>query len=210
MINQGLLQRAKQLGMQAASNPRLASNPLVQQGLQRLMTVLRGDQQQIESASMQPNASLMAKVRLIFDLSARNPTAFVNYLRQIDDPELNQLVQNPAMLDSIVRKLFAQGAGKTSPAGDGFPPPPLQSSNVAGFKYDPRSEQLQVKFHNGSIYQYFGVPRWVYKEFSTGNATARTKGQNRWGRWFVGKNPSLGASVWKYLRESGLPYQRLR
>lgn len=35
---------------------------------------------------------------------------------------------------------------------------PLRSSNLASVGYDPRAHVLEVEFHNGSLYQYFGVP----------------------------------------------------
>jgi hypothetical protein len=41
---------------------------------------------------------------------------------------------------------------------------PVQSTNVAEVGYDPDNMILEVLFHNGGLYQYFGVPEYVYRE----------------------------------------------
>lgn len=39
---------------------------------------------------------------------------------------------------------------------------PVQSSNIAAIGYDDTNAILEVEFLNGSIYQYYGVPRDTY------------------------------------------------
>lgn len=39
---------------------------------------------------------------------------------------------------------------------------PVTSSTVASVGYDPKTQTLEVEFHNGSVYQYFDVPSHVY------------------------------------------------
>jgi hypothetical protein len=39
---------------------------------------------------------------------------------------------------------------------------PVRSSNVYSVGYDPTRQTLEVEFHDGSVYQYYGVPRDVY------------------------------------------------
>lgn len=96
------------------------------------------------------------------------------------------------------------------PLGPGFP-----SSNVHSFGYDPENKQLLVKFQgdypqeNGPIYAYEGVPPEIFALFQKGAVPARTDGQNKWGRWYKGKTPSLGASLYTLIRTQGYPYQRL-
>ena len=34
----------------------------------------------------------------------------------------------------------------------------VASSNIKAIGYDPQTETLEVEFHSGSIYQYYGVP----------------------------------------------------
>ena len=38
------------------------------------------------------------------------------------------------------------------------------SSNVRSVGYDARTETLEVEFHGGHVYQYYGVPELVYEE----------------------------------------------
>jgi hypothetical protein len=40
---------------------------------------------------------------------------------------------------------------------------PVQSSNLASVGYDPATSTLEVEFHNGGVYQYYGVPSQVYE-----------------------------------------------
>ncbi|MGE0539179.1 MAG: KTSC domain-containing protein [Dehalococcoidia bacterium] len=42
---------------------------------------------------------------------------------------------------------------------------PVSSSNVAAIGYDDATELLQVRFHNGSLYAYSGVPSSVFQRF---------------------------------------------
>jgi len=39
---------------------------------------------------------------------------------------------------------------------------PVFSSNLKSVGYDPASSVLEIEFHNGSIYQYRGVPKSIY------------------------------------------------
>lgn len=39
---------------------------------------------------------------------------------------------------------------------------PVSSSNVRSVGYDSASSTLEVSFHDGGVYQYFGVPSTVY------------------------------------------------
>lgn len=57
---------------------------------------------------------------------------------------------------------------------------PVSSSNVDEIGFDEDEEILYIRFLNGSLYQYWGVPESVY--FS-----------------FMGA-PSMGKFVWQYIR----------
>jgi hypothetical protein len=98
-------------------------------------------------------------------------------------------------------------------------PPQIQeampSSNVEGFSYDDKTGKLLVRFlgehpnRNGSVYAYGGVPKEIFDLFQKGAVPARTNGQNKWGKWWKGKVPSIGASLYTLIKERGYPYQRL-
>lgn len=38
----------------------------------------------------------------------------------------------------------------------------VSSSNVKSVGYDTDSETLEIEFHSGGIYQYLGVPEYIY------------------------------------------------
>lgn len=107
---------------------------------------------------------------------------------------------------------------------EGLPPntekePKLQqampSSNVEGFAYDDKNGKLLVRFlgdypnKNGPIYSYGGVPKEIFNLFQTGAVPARTDGKNKWGKWWKGKVPSIGASLYTLIKSGGYPYQRM-
>lgn len=147
---------------------------------------------------------------LLWILSGGQEDAFVNYLRTFPDPALNQLVRNPAQLSSTIERLNRTMPQGEQPQQDGIPHAPLNSSNVYGFQYDPKSGKLMVRFQGGSVYGYDNVPPGVFKVFQQGAVPAKTSGQNRWGKWWRGKIPSLGAAFYELIRQGGYPYQKLK
>lgn len=148
-------------------------------------------------------------VEQLWVLSGENPQAFTQYLQTFPDPAFNALANNPTQLQGVINRLQQQ---ITQPAGevqDGIPKAPLNSSNVYGINYDPRSSRLRVRFNSGSVYQYDAVPPQVFKIFQKGAIAAKTDGQNKWGRWWKGKEPSLGAAFHQLIRDR-FPYRKLR
>lgn len=89
------------------------------------------------------------------------------------------------------------------------------SSNVEGFAYDDKNEKLLVRFFGkwpnweGPIYSYDGVPPYIFEMIQRGLIPAKTNGENKWGKWWEGKVPSVGASVNNLLKNGPFPYQRL-
>lgn len=49
----------------------------------------------------------------------------------------------------------------------------VASSNVRSIGYDITSQTLEVEFHNGWVYQYYGVPEFLHQEIMS----ASSKGQ---------------------------------
>lgn len=91
----------------------------------------------------------------------------------------------------------------------------MPSSNVEGFAYDPKNQRLYVRFlgkhpdPNGPVYQYEGVPSNIFDIFRRGAIPAKTNGRNKWGRWWRGKYPSMGAAMYHLIRAGRYPYQRV-
>ena len=91
----------------------------------------------------------------------------------------------------------------------------MPSSNISRFRYDPKQQKLFVQFlgkhpnPNGPIYSYDGVPQQIFDLFQKGAVPARSDGKNKWGKWWKGKVPSMGASMYTLLKTAAYPYQRL-
>jgi hypothetical protein len=91
----------------------------------------------------------------------------------------------------------------------------MPSSNIEGFAYDDKTGKLLVRFlgghpnRNGPIYGYQGVPPEIFEIFRKGAIPAKTNGKNKWGKWWQGKYPSMGAAMNHLIKAGGYPYQRL-
>lgn len=151
---------------------------------------------------------------LLWILSGQDTNRFISYLRTYPGAGLRELSQNPGQLANVLARLEQQNPGQEpTVAPDGIPNTEFPSSNVAGMRYDPKSQKLLVKFHGEGkepVYQYDGVPRQIFQILQHGNAFAQTKGKNKWGEWWPMKNPSIGSSVNQYLKAGGYAYQRIR
>jgi hypothetical protein len=85
----------------------------------------------------------------------------------------------------------------------------VQSANVKAWKYDTEFETLEIEFNDGSKYLYEFVSFEEYTKITEGRARCKTEGENQYGKWFVGKTPSVGAAVYKFLVESGKMFVKL-
>lgn len=177
------------------------------QGLNRILS------HRLEEKAHPPQ--IPAGADLLWILSGGEPNAFINYLHTIPDPALNALVRNPAALQRTINQLSQQVTMPHGEVAQGIPKADLQSSNIYGFQYDPRSQSMFVKFNgkdsigSGPIYKYDGVPPQIFKIVKAGAIPAKTTGQNRWGKWWISKSPSLGASVSSLLVKGAYPYQKV-
>jgi hypothetical protein len=94
-------------------------------------------------------------------------------------------------------------------------PPQQGSSNVAGTAYNDKTGDLTVQFlgkhpnRQGPIYKYPQTSPEVAELVQSGAIPARTDGSNAWGKWWKGKVPSAGASVFTLLKSRNAPFQRL-
>jgi len=159
--------------------------------------------------------SVPDSTRLLWVASGGNPDVFVRFLQSYPDANLNQLARDPQRLQQIIRQLTQEIPGGLPTSREGIPSAWLPSSNIWGFKYDPRSKKLRVKFNGknvrgtGPVYEYDDVPPEIAQIFAQGSVSARTNGRNRHGRWWISKNPSLGASHYALIREGGYAYRRI-
>lgn len=162
-------------------------------------------------APIAPEAPIADDVQLLWILSGENQDAFIQYLTTFPSASTQNLLRNPDELQRIIAQLQQRmPGGQPLPIADGVQHADLNSSNIYGYRYNPESGKLKVRFQGGSVYEYDNVPGNLFNAFRQGAAAARTNGQNQYGRWWLGKNPSLGAAFWNYIRNAGFPYRRLR
>ena len=178
---------------------------LVAEFIQKAMAFIESEQ--IQKPPTPP--PLPEGTELLWQLAGGQPDAFANYLRTVPDLALNQLLQDPDRLEQIVRDLHERFPPQEPIEAHGVAQAPLQSSNIWGFNYDPDSGRLRVRFQGGSTYEYENVPPYIYSIFHAGAVPARTSGQNEFGRWWIGKNPSLGAAFYAMIRSGPYPYERV-
>jgi len=136
---------------------------------------------------------------------------------QLPDEFLGQIAQTLELLYNRLEEVEGAGLAGTSINGPTQPPiePGMPSSNVEGFARDENTGKLYVRFlgkhpnRMGPVYEYSGVPDSMYNLFRQGAVPARTNGQNKWGKWWKGKTPSMGASVNVLLKQGGFNYRRV-
>jgi hypothetical protein len=148
--------------------------------------------------------------QLLWVLSGQQPQAFISYLRTFPTPATQALLNNPQQLNSTIEHLSRTMPQGEPPVVDGIQHADLNSSNVWGANYDQRSGRMRVRFQGGSEYEYDGIPPAIFNAFIHGNASATTNGQNQYGRWWRGKNPSLGSALNQYIKRGNFPYRRIR
>lgn len=133
---------------------------------------------------------------------------------QIPDELANQLAEIISALTQKIETLKGAAQVPLTQIEDNLQQA-MPSSNVEGFSYDPKNQQLFVRFlgqypnKNGPIYSYNGVPKEIFELFRRGSVPARTDGKNKWGRWWKGKVPSIGASLYTLIKTANYPYQRM-
>lgn len=193
-----LVERIDQESAQASNEP-LSENPPINDNRQTGL-----------GAPPSPSAQLM------WILAGQREDVFLQYIQQYPDPELRQLSGNPGELERTIQYLHQMmPSAQPEVSQEGIPHAELNSSNIYGFQYDPSSKSLKVKFQGnggsgeGPVYEYDKVPPNVYKAFEMGAVPAKTSGQNQWGSFWVGKNPSLGAAFHSLIRQGGYQYRKL-
>ncbi|MEW8533913.1 MAG: KTSC domain-containing protein [Candidatus Thiodiazotropha sp.] len=46
----------------------------------------------------------------------------------------------------------------------------VESSNIASIGYDGNTSTLEIEFLNGSVYQYYDIPEYVYDELMSADS----------------------------------------
>lgn len=147
--------------------------------------------------------------QLLWILAGQQEQPFISYLREFPSPATQALLANPMELSRTIDFLSAMMPQGAPAQMDGFQHTDLNSSNIWGTKYDPKTGKMGVRFQGGAEYEYDGVPANIYRAFAKGNASAKTTGSNDYGAWWQGKNPSMGAAMNQYIKAGGFNYRRV-
>lgn len=177
------------------------------------VTVNRIDQLKSEVSQLPieaPQQPISPDAQLLWILAGQQEQAFISYLREFPSKETEALLNNPTALSHTIDQLNRMMPQGEQPYIDGIKHADLNSSNIWGTAYDPSTGKMKVRFQGGSEYEYDGVPENIYRAFSKGNASAKTKGKNQYGEWWPNKNPSLGAAMNQYIKAGGFNYRRLK
>lgn len=60
---------------------------------------------------------------------------------------------------------------------------PVESSNVESVGYNPETETLHVRYKNGSLYEYAGVPQDTHEELMAAESVGQHLAQNVKGKF---------------------------
>jgi len=173
----------------------------------------QGEQQPPEQPERPPGGAppvIHPDLQLLWILAGQQEQAFISYLRTFPSAITQELLDNPNQLSAVMAQLSQMMPSGQPPYINGIQHADLNSSNIWGTAYDEKTGKMKVRFQGGSEYEYDGVPANIYRAFTRGNASARTKGRNQYGQWWPNKNPSLGAAMNQYIKAGGFNFRKIR
>lgn len=166
--------------------------------------------EQIDQLQQQQYGAPSSDAQLLWILSGQDEQAFISYLRSFPSSATNELLANPSALAATIDQLSQMMPNGVPEEINGITHADLNSSNIWGSTYNPKTRRMKVRFQGGSEYEYDGVPANIYRAFSHGSAPAKTNGKNQYGRWWENKMPSLGAAMNQFIKAGGYKYRKLR
>lgn len=120
-----------------------------------------------------------------------------------------------SMLQNILQVIEQQSQVGLQPPTPELDNAPFASAQINAFKYDPKRQELFIKYQdkypgqNGPVYRYSEVPAFIYNIFARGAVGPLTTGKNAWHAWKQGVTPSLGAAANALIKAGGFAYQRV-
>lgn len=128
--------------------------------------------------------------------------------------DIDEVLDHPMLSDEFKMKFFEELFGEEiteetiEHAFRKWRADNIRSSNVRKIMYNDETKEMFIQFQDKSIYTYFEVPFQLFLDVSGGKATCLTSGENKYGSWFVGKTPSVGAAVHRYLVKKNVRYKK--
>ena len=128
--------------------------------------------------------------------------------------DIDEVLDHPMLSDEFKMKFFEELFGEEiteetiEHAFRKWRADNIRSANVRKIMYNDETKEMFIQFQDKSIYTYFEVPFQLFLDVSGGKATCITSGENKYGAWFVGKTPSVGAAVHRYLVKKNVRYKK--
>ena len=91
----------------------------------------------------------------------------------------------------------------------------VKSSHLVSMEYDSDTEILEIEFHDGSKYEYKGVPKDVWRELSLEKNLLQKIGSgiSKGAKKLFGKDMvdegTFGTRFWSMIRRGGYEYKKL-
>lgn len=211
-----MMQLLVQRGQPISEEIRIALTQAMEHAANRIQELRQEEQQPFEGNTGQQQPSPQgigappgADAQLLFLLAGSREDVFIQYLQQYQTPETQALLNNPAELERVVHFLHAMMPSYQPEQVGDVQRTELNSSTIFGTNYDANSGKMKVRFQGGGEYIYSGVPANIYRAFIDGQHSATTNGQNAFGRWWEGKNPSIGSAFNAYIKKGNFPFQKI-
>lgn len=135
-------------------------------------------------------------------------------MNEVELWEIDELLSNPRLSENYKIKFFEELLGVELTEDNveyefkKWRADNIRSSNVRKIMYNDETNEMFIQFQDKSIYTYFNVSFQLFLDVSGGRATCITSGENQYGTWFVGKTPSVGAAVHRFLIRRGVKYRK--
>ena len=135
-------------------------------------------------------------------------------MNEVELWEIDELLSNPRLSENYKIKFFEELLGVELTDDNveyefkKWRADNIRSSNVRKIMYNDETNEMFIQFQDKSIYTYFNVSFQLFLDVSGGRATCITSGENQYGTWFVGKTPSVGAAVHRFLIRRGVKYRK--
>ena len=183
---------------------------MMMQAMEHVGSRIQQIRREAETPQEPQGAAPSPAAQLLWILAGQQEQPFLSYLREFPSEDTQALLNNPTELSRVIGFLNRMMPQGEQPVVNGIQHADLNSSNIWGSRYDPKTGKMRVRFQGGSEYEYDGVPANIYRAFQKGNASAKTDGRNQYGVWFRGKNPSMGAALNQYIKAGNFPYRKIR
>jgi len=147
---------------ESLQNGEVLSEEFQMQIAQEITTLTQEIDQLYEESENQPPSSpteqpISPDAQLLWVLSGQQEQAFISYLRTFPTPQTQALLNNPTALSHTIEQLSRMMPQGEQPVIDGIQHADLNSSNIWGTQYNPKTGKMKVRFQGGSEYEYDGV-----------------------------------------------------